>query len=581
METHSQLQTTLMILIVTLFYTVFPQLVDAEEIVHIGVLSPTSGEGSPAGHAHRFWAYEGLDNVSHIRQGGNIIMLRAVPWDTESLDKQCSQNVDDFLKEHPSIAIIMGPLRTGCMENILDQSKHPVPIVSAMVSGTALTEKENKWFFRANVTDAERLRRLVGFIDTQDYAQQQESSILIYDRSTEFGKGLKEDFLELRPHTQSITIEDALTKGGEELEQLVRDANVFLLGGAKHTLAFGRHLRQNVGTEVYDSLQLYTVGSSNRLLNFRSDRVTTIGEVGFGSTNSLFARSELDRVVERGRTQDYRFYPTVYLTARHIVPEAVSSAIARIGLAFNSDIQKLRDAIRTELERNEGFSSLTPPRRVHFSRKHDLMGDLDFPIYRLGWEMKRANMARQDSRWLELTAYSPDVSFGESPISVNVVGHNLNGAPVKVNLRKKDGNAISTQTINQEDVEQTITFHPSWVGNYEITSNIDFYPRGAIINADFTLFYLVCVIAAGIGVICRVKPNQPTWRLGFTILEGMVLGVVVALLSSYVRYTIFPEVSADWNLLNAGMYGLIGGYFGPSLVSAAGSQIFNRDEPSR
>ena len=113
-------------------------------------------------------------------------------------------------------------------------------------------------------------------------------------------------------------------------------------------------------------------------------------------------------------------------------------------------------------------------------------------------------------------------------------------------------------------------------GKYTVSSNFDVNPRDAEIDVGFSYYYFICFFMAVVGVLIKVRPSRPSWRLAVFVLEGTVVAVGLTVGLTYLRYTIFQELTTDADFLNAAIFGLIGGYFGAQIIESTMARFMRR-----
>ena len=445
-----------MVLVVSLVFCF--QAVAEDKRVVVGVFSPVTGDLSDIGAAQEYLVKKGFQEAGMlIELNGSSVRIELKTIDTKSKADRCRANLDNFKNNFPDGVAIIGPVQSGCVQNMLVTDPQ-IPIISAMSSATHLThEIQPQWFFRANITDRERLQKLSEFV-AQSKAYREKTPMLVYDSITEYGKGLMKDFLEIWGGRKKIDIRtvDDFVKDTTDLKELLSNKNLFLLGSAEKTLSVAKKIRKYELEEKIDALKIFSVGSPSRLSEFRSERLITIGEVDFGKSNSVLVEREFKRIEQNANSAGHTFYPTIYATSRYIVYNALKDAIRKqVGddkerTLQNLDAEGLRGLIREELE-EESFPSPNPFRPFKFSPNHNLEADFDYPIYQLGWELKRLNEVSDDRRWIELIEYNRDVRFLETPAIITVVGHNLSETDVMVQLKDSGGNIIRASEFNQDE----------------------------------------------------------------------------------------------------------------------------------
>ena len=533
--------------------------------VVIGVFSPLSGNSMHTGIAHRFWTIQGFNgagNTLSSRRG--LVNIELINVDTRSDDPLCGEKLQTFLQNHSNAAAIIGPVRSGCMEH-MQQINASIPIVSSLASATDLTMTEQEWFFRANTNDRTRLQELLRHVQQSPDRYGSAEKILFYDNKSKYGLGLREDFAALEPNVDVFSIEQA-SETSFGLPELINGKHVFVLGNSSETLEFGRAIADSLLPDTF----FFTIGVSPRLREWRRDNTFTIGEVRFPESEAVFAMNERRRIEDIVVAERMRFYPTVYSTSRFILHSALESAIERLEGEIETNIEQFRSLIRDELRTPNEFQSLNPPHVLKFDENNDLEGEFDYPIFQLVWDLvPTPPLERPSNAWIEVSSPTSSFSFLESPITVSVTTHGLNGNQTELRLVDEDGTPVSTKQIENltDNAPEEITFHVIKQGEYHLEARHTLYPPEPRITVQFTSFYLFCLVASIIGVVCRQRPNS-LMDLGFAyaLIEGIAFSIAIAFVITYFRYDIVPVVNTGWNVVNAVFYGLVVGYLTPYLI---------------
>jgi hypothetical protein len=469
-----------------------------------------------------------------------------------------------------------------------------IPVITTLASATALTKNRSEWFFRANNNDAHRLRELWLQVERErkrDVAGEGPVRVVALYEDSAYGEGLAADLVEVaRPsRVQAVRLDPDLTI--DSASALIADTlgesadvrrELFVLGTASEasatsvTVAFQAisRLRED-GTQV-DAI--YTVGSSSDLLRLSPTGTITAGESGLGPIRVKTLANEITQYL-RQAPPAYDFYPTTLQAARFIVPEAVARAVATVG--DPSNLHALRSAIREQLEQAT-FPSLQPPGQVTFSNG-EMNAIFQIPLYRIAPEYQQLANLRSEPAWIEYLDERLGIHFLEAPLKVRVLGHEAQGSPVSLTLYRqaKVNGELDWQRIEErgplalaEGASETVTFHVRAPGNYEIRSNMQSYPAQLEVSVRFSPFYLVCVFAAVIAVILKHKLMQISWPMRCALLaEGVLAAVAVAFISTYIQYSLLPVAPLDWNVINGVLYGFIGGWFGPTIITQLSSRV--------
>ncbi len=554
--------------------------------VRVGVMSPKVGPSRDAGESHDYLVSVALASHGKIVVNDQVVSITPVFIDTQSQesDAVCRDQARRLLEEK-NVALIIGPVQSGCVKSVLSGNL-PVPVITSLASATSLTANRNPWFFRANGNDKARLRKLWKHIDGVLTERSASQWMIIHD-TTRYGDGLREDLQSILPSHKVYTL-DQLNQplARQEILQWFgrndRNHNVFLLG-ITDTVINGYNLISELARQAGNQPNIFTVGSSQRLLSSNPLGIVTVGEMTLRNNGSRILEDELARMSMASAAHGFTLYPTTYQAARFIVPQAIERALQQL-LAASPDFtlnaetgQRLREAIREQLE-NGTFSSLQPPQFVNFTNG-EMSSIFDFPINKINATYVRLDRPTSDISWVEFLTEQKHVNYLESPILVTIVGHNLRGSPVTLSLVKEGKVLTRTEPLTLPDKDpQQVSFHVTTPGDYEIHSSQLAYPAHASVSVTMSPFYLVCAASALIGVLMKQKIIQMSWgnRLR-VVLEGMLAGFAVAFLSTYIQYWILPVAKSDWNILNGILFGFMGGWFGPMIIKTLTSRLMPGD----
>ena len=562
-----------------------PQTVAEEDSILIGVFSPLTGGLSEIGAAQKYLVKKGFQEAGNrIELKGRSIRIDLKNIDTKSHGACCEIILKTFLKDNPKAVAIIGPVSSDCVKSMMEINPR-IPIISPMASATNLTRKNNNnWFFRANITDEARLQKLLEYVD-QSKEFKENTSLVVYDDESEYGKGLMKDFSNIRVVKPEIKTVEQVVVDKSKLKNLLSNKNLFLLGNAEKTLEIAKLIRKEDSNKEFGTLNIFSVGSTPRLFEFQSERLITIGEVGFSKSDSVLVQQELDRIEQSANIAGHTFYPTIYAATRHIVYDALEKAMDLQGDA-KLDHEKIRNTIQKLLE-TESFPSPSPPFHLRFDPKHDLVAEFDYPIYQLGWSLKRQNVASDNSRWVEVTSHDESVTFLESPVKVTVVGHNLSGCETTVTLKALKGILARNETMSFRQCvyeiggENELEFHVL-PGIYTVISNLPVYPNDVSINVHpFSKIYIILIFMAILGVIIRMKPEKFfSRRLVVHYLEGIVVAFFLVITITYLQRKYIPEFLTDAYFLNVAFIGFLSGYLCPQILEYVVNKIKRNTPPA-
>lgn len=539
--------------------------------LNIGILSPLSGHTSEYGKAHEFWIEDVFSRYARLEVNGYSIVLNPVSFNTRSMgdDRFCRDKAEELLEVH-GVVVILGPVRSDCVKSVLSAGL-AVPVISSLASATSLTNGNAGWFFRANGNDRRRVRKLWNHITTINHAPMEQQWIIVHDESR-YGKGLRDDLekemVNIEPRIIEVSRDSAREDVFAALSQVLdapdKMQNIFLLGDTKSVVNSLMATNLITGDELRN-VRIFTVGSPSQLLKAGRLGVTAVGELQMRESEGVRLGNELESALARSRNENIPFVPTTYQLARHIVPAAVARALEKVGA---ENLSALRSAVREELATGQ-FDSLQPPDKVSFQGGE--MNDIfEFPIYQILPTFNRVDESRDAHGWVEFTTGHGNVNFLETPIQVSYIPHNLQGTLSTFTLSKKSGEDVAQQEVLfGEAKQQQLQFHTLLPGDYVVTTGATSYPAQVSFKVGFSPFYLCAIFVAVISVIIKHKFASIAWPQRIeVILEGTIIGVAIAFMSTYVQYSVVPVATSDWNLLNASMYGFLGGWFGPTIVKS-------------
>jgi ABC-type branched-subunit amino acid transport system substrate-binding protein len=546
--------------------------------VNIGVMSPTEGGSRNAGEAHRKWITTALETQKNITTRHGVYTLNLIDRNTASQESNdyCYEQAKDLV-QNEKVAIILGPVSSGCVKSVLS-NELPVPVVTTLASATSLTENRNPWFFRANGYDSKRIQKLWNYVDKQIDRDRKQRWLILYEPS-KYGMGLLQDLRgEIKDNIEPVVVLIGNDTEENILSDLIRSEfiegdslfNFFLLGTSDKVL---RAIKEIEGITRDHNLphNIYTVGSSLELLKYSPPSLVTVGEMRFDTTQNSRLKPELERILSLASKEQTSLYPTTYQAARFIIPQAITRALNSIDNPEN--LQALREAIRDHLEADE-FDSLQPPKMVSFENGN--MSDVfEFPIYRIKASYEEVPNGQIPAGWIEFFNSGVDFNYLEAPLKVSFVAHGLTNKDFSLELYKNGKKVQHSQSFRMQDGEhKQITFHVSTPGNYNIYSTTASFPKFASYNVSFSPFYLISLIAAFVAVFLKQKLSQVSWAYRFELLiEGGVIGLGVAFISTYIQYSVLPFTASDWNIINGILYGFVGGWFGPMLITSLTSRV--------
>jgi ABC-type branched-subunit amino acid transport system substrate-binding protein len=552
--------------------------------VRIGVMSPQQGSQRATGEAHDFWVKLALTPNGKIVNEQRVIRIEAVFRDTRSSesDTHCLEKAKELV-EIEKVAMIIGPVSSGCVRSVLSGDLK-VPIIATLASATSLTEKRNPWFFRANGYDKIRIENLWKYIDATLNRTRENKWIVAHDTS-DYGMGLLSDLtstisdsIVLTPF--KIPEDDRIKVFRESTITEIKAGksffNFFVFGTGDKVLKTLHEINQ-LTLENQIPHQIYTVGSSKNLLKNSPQSLVTIGEMQIEKSQGSKIKPEVSRLIQQATQRHLALHPTTYQAARFIVPEVIRRVLK--SQPSIPKIETLRDIIRQELEDNE-FESLQPPRRIKFN-KGNMSKIFEFPIYQIKPHYTKINSFEQDIGWIEYLNDAADVNFMESPLKVDLVGHQMEGEEISLSLYRDGKHLVKVKKhkILENNKPFSVPFHLYRPGSYHVISNISSYPEKSHYKVSFSPLYFICVLSAFLAVFLKQKMTQISWPYRMELLiEGALVGVAVAFISTYIQYSVLPFTSNDWNLINGVLYGFVGGWFGPLLITSLTSRVLPNNQ---
>ena len=545
--------------------------------IKIGVMSPKYGPQRTIGEAHDFWVKLALTSYGKIVNEQGVIRIKAIYKDTKSneSDSSCLEQAEELIAQ--GALLIIGPVSSGCVASVLSGDLQ-IPIITTLASATFLTEKRSSWFFRANGYDKIRMQKLWKHIDVSINHKLKHKWIVVHDTS-EYGKGLLSDLKATinsafktkiikipQDETQVIFQDSTVTEVYKEDDFI----NFIVLGQGDKVIKTLNEINEFTKKNQIPH-QIYTVGSSINLLNNSPKTLITVGEMQIDQTHKSKFTPEIERMVQQAMNRQHSFYPTTYQTARFIVPTAIHRALKdKVKIP---EINTLRKIIRQELENGE-FDSIQPPKRVEFNEGN--MNEIfEFPIYQVNPVYTKIKSAEGNIGWVEFLSETAKVNYMESPLKVTLVGHQLNGEQIKLSLYRNGEELIKEKKIKlTNDKKVTIPFHVNFPGSYHIVSNISSYPEEIEYKVSFSPLYFICILSAFLAVFLKQKMTKISWVYRIELLaEGALIGIAVAFISTYIQYSVLPFTATDWNLINGLLYGFIGGWFGPLIITSLTNRV--------
>ncbi|MFC3123115.1 ABC transporter substrate-binding protein [Agaribacter flavus] len=546
--------------------------------INIGVMSPILGGSRDAGEAHELWIRTALSTQQKLVTNKGIYEINLVMKDTESResDEYCHEQAKELVDQDNVVAII-GPVSSGCVKSVLKGGVE-VPIIATLASATSLNDERSPWFFRANGYDRIRIQKLWHYVDRQTVANQNYRWFVLHGDS-KYGLGLVEDLREMVNGAVELeTLNISSDSSQKVLSPALREAllnndvhhNFFILGTSDRVIRAIKEIT-SIAAEHPLAHSIYTVGSSFELLRHSPPSLVTVGEMQFDLSQNSRLKPELERLQEQAKNLEKSLFPTTYQAARFIVPEALRRAIDNTDSL--GDLGNLREQIRQQLEIGE-FNSLQPPKMVSFNDGN--MSDVfEFPIYGIAASFASLANDKENLAWIEFYNSETEFNYLESPIKTTFIAHGLENNTVDIQLRKGNKTVQQRRILNTKDGQkQEVTFHVYTPGNYEVYSTTASFPKFAEYKVSFSPFYLICLCAAFLAVFMKQKITKMTWAYRLELLfEGGVTGLAVAFVSTYIQYSVLPFTASDWNIINGVLYGFVGGWFGPMLITSLTSRV--------
>ncbi|HXJ33785.1 MAG TPA: ABC transporter substrate-binding protein [Candidatus Eisenbacteria bacterium] len=547
--------------------------------ISIGVISPKMGASSATGEAHEASIEFALGKRRQVAlPDGQKVELRVVTRDDRG-DPKIAAEVARDLVENENVVAILGPVNSRCTRAVLDATLD-VPIISALSTAQSLAgPKRDHWFFRATVSDQERMRQFVKLL--KKYDELLAPPFLVLYEDEEYGRGLRDSLgkvFDLGSATVRSWTEVASEPAGADAslnhDSLLRPEfiaglpspprSIFVLGSNGEGVVLARQLDAAL-PPAFGKRLFFFVGSDDRLRVQAPENSLTIGEPTVLEEDTLDSlRDEFHRV--SGQKPE-ALLVTAYEAAYYLVPLALEAALK--GVHGVPAVPVLRTQLRDALEAGQ-FESLEGWRSINFD----------------GGELRQAPVvavyrAQRELELVEIPDPPPYVDiqvprqagFLVGPVMVRLKGHSVEKAHVTIS--RVDGDNV--RPVSEEDVELdddgegTLGFYPWWPGRFRFDTDVRFAPPRPETEVWWSGYYLLSFLGALIGTFLfvsvtrerggRVSPRR--------IVEGLVCALLLTALSFY--RSVLPILSTlpllgDSPGSSAFMTGLVGGWFGPSVV---------------
>lgn len=558
--------------LVTALGWVTPEVRATDSEVAIGVVSPLHGRSESTGRAHEDTIRLAFQHLGeYLLVDNQAIHLRPVYRD-DGGEKEESVRVARDLVSNDRVVAILGPVNSGCTEEVMKQDLE-VPVISSLSTAPSLTAETKRWFFRATIDDRERMRRYADAISTQQLAQGE--TLLLYEDDP-YGQGLASslrEFLHLND-AQLKRWQDIANGSNAEITQgrgfspeflaslPAGSLSIFLLGTEQGAVAIARGLDLSLPPgRPAGALHFFFVGGGDLLLTEAPEGSITIGEP-VADTDEL-----------RG---DPRFLLTAYEATYYVLRGALRDALS--SGVDPSNVQALRERVRDALEK-KGSDSTTPWRKIRFDDHHNLEQPPPTPVYRIALERSYRNITRvPPPPWVQLSV-PQQARFLEEPVRIVLEGHEIkDGEDIELVVLDERDQIRDSTTVRLAGGKASYNFYPDYrgPGTFRVKTNHLQHPAEPAVVVRSSMDYVWAGVAALIGALLAAAGSAGSLSAR-RVLVGVVTGVVLCAISSWARAVPglgsvpIPSFGTD-PLVNAWASGFVGGWGGPSVIGLFGRQ---------
>jgi ABC-type branched-subunit amino acid transport system substrate-binding protein len=206
----------------------------------IGVVCPLTTQSKSFGIPH----LQGITLAIDQEQLNSDIRIEIRVTDDESDPDRGDLAMRQLMNEQA--LAILGPCNTRVAERAISDTYLRLPIISSLATATSLTSEPHQFFFRANVSDEQRIDELLSqvFATNSKALDLQPSEIVaLYDQGDPYGEGLLSDVQNWLQANEAKFIADGnFVPAGyhEDLKQ--KDADLTVENYAEHASSGGRRV---------------------------------------------------------------------------------------------------------------------------------------------------------------------------------------------------------------------------------------------------------------------------------------------------------------------------------------------------
>lgn len=171
-----------------LFFLTGTSHAQSRDLPEVAVVCPLTPKASrPFGIAH----LQGV--VLALASSGMKENINLAIYDDEA-DPEKAEGIFHELSRKNVVAIL-GPCNSATSKSILKLNNFDVPTISSIATATSLTTPPlgKQWFFRANISDKERISSLLDHVFSPDRKAPVSKILVFYEKDDEFGEGLLTD----------------------------------------------------------------------------------------------------------------------------------------------------------------------------------------------------------------------------------------------------------------------------------------------------------------------------------------------------------------------------------------------------
>lgn len=562
----------------------------------IAVLSPNEVPLREVGRLHEKSVTKalGLDAENRINVQDHTLQFLFESTTPGTDSTTCGKRAKHAVEEDSVIAIL-GPVTSDCTARVLSQDLK-VPVLSSLSTATDLSEK-NDPFFRTIANDKLRLQTFVDIAD--DRGIEVDSSIAIYRKSSEYGRGLRGHLPDVIPqidwsthafrwdeviediHHGEVVLSDSFR---QEMDHHHTIKTVFVLGSSRQREPLVQKL-DDTFRDLKGDPDFVLVGSAD-LGELPAD-TWLIGEAEVGTSPNLIMS-----IKEQNLSEDL-FIST--FDASIALVEAIRNALRQSG-SDTATLTKLRQKLRDELANNR-LPSSELHRKVDF-RNGEIQDPPKTPIYRISVQRRIDNVNPDEQKsWVGISVTDRPRDHLEGPMTVELIPHGeeldpeeeLIGEQVKLHI-EKNGEELWQKEVALKSPSTRVTFTPSLFQQ-------SWFPRTFSIGTDKTpikehatvdelgwpISYPIAAVLALIGALLyaryqrqredeteRVKSRTVWWYV-----DRCFAGLIIAFLVIHMGPLLetagplsqipIPQFGSSW-WVNAVTSGLLGGWLGLSPI---------------